>query len=68
MSEVSRKRDGYAKDNTEAARIILSAVASNGGEGSLAVTWARAFLRNATDDRAEAEPNGQGRLFAKEAA
>ena len=36
-----RKIETYDRDNREAARIILSDIKKYGGEGSLAVRWAR---------------------------
>lgn len=33
--------EGYEKDNREAAAIILADIKKYGGEGSLAVRWAR---------------------------
>jgi hypothetical protein len=70
MSDLSKKRAGYEKQNLEASRIILADPNLYGGEGSLVVSWARAIQRTAADVEhvAQAEPNGQGRLFAREAA
>lgn len=35
----------HASRNAEAARVILADVARYGGEGALAVEWARAFVK-----------------------
>lgn len=41
-SQIARM-EGYDRDNREAAAIILRDIKKYGGEGSLAVRWARAI-------------------------
>ena len=54
---VSRARVGHQQQNELAARLILLAIAHYGGEGSLAVIWARAYLaRVERDDWARIGP------------
>jgi hypothetical protein len=69
VSDRTKKQAMYDDDNTYAASVILANVAQYGGEGSLALQWARALQRNhAAEPVKHVEPNGQGRLFAGEAA
>jgi hypothetical protein len=54
-------RAGYDRQNELAARVILANTAKYGGEGSLAVQWARLI-------RAKAQPTVRGPLFESRAA
>ena len=54
---VRSARDGFATDNSEAARIVLADIARYGGEQAGLVIWARLI-------GAKAQPTIVGPLFA----